>query len=124
MTEQEKKAQQERNQAIINTGRGAYRMLIHISGNPHSKQPARDLWEKGWRLERRKEEGFRPQPPRQQQAPPTTTDKPAPKPPRHGKPFQKRPAPKPQAPPPQPPTGPVITDRLINRFNRRHQTQA
>lgn len=127
MTEQEKKAQQQKNQSLIQAGRDAYRMLIHISGNPHSKQPARDLWEKGWRLERRKEEGQRPNALR-------TFEKPAPEPgdkprrvprPQTAKPNFKRPAPKPQAPvqPTQPSTGTVITDRLINRFNRRHQTQ-
>lgn len=120
MTDQEKKDQQEKNAAIIRTGRGAYRMLIHISGNPHSKQPARDLWEKGWRLERRKEEGQRPQPPRPPHAKPetaATADAPAPRP------QFKRKGPRPPQPKkPQTETG-VITDRLINRFNRRHQTQ-
>jgi hypothetical protein len=43
-------------QNVIEAGRGAYRMLIDVSGNPHSKQPHRDLWDKGWRLERKKDE--------------------------------------------------------------------
>lgn len=126
MTDQEKKAQQQKNQSLIQAGRDAYRMLIHISGNPHSKQPARDLWEKGWRLERRKEEGIRPQAPRPQQAAPEPGEKPRRVPqPKPVKPSFKRKGPKPQAPvQAAPPSGStVITDRLINRFNRRNQTQ-
>jgi hypothetical protein len=119
LTEQEKKLQQKKNQPTIQAGRDAYRMLIHISGNPHSKQPARDLWEKGWRLERRKEEGQRPQPARipAKEAASTPSAPPQKKFVKHN--F-KRPAPKPQKPTPE---SPVITDRLVARFNRRHQTQ-
>lgn len=123
--------QQKKNQNVIEAGRGAYRMDIQVNGNPHSKQPYRDLWDKGWRLERRKEEAGRSprenRTPRENSRPPFkrepgmhTFQKPQ---------FQKR---RPvqnvqniqQTKPAPQELKPVITNGLIDRFNRRHQTKA
>lgn len=144
MAQLDRQAQQKKNQNVIEAGRGAYRMVISVAGNPHSKQPFKDLWDKGWRLERRKEDtkrypgvvftSFRKP---GQPAITGNIDKSAqdrstryPRRPDHSstgridssRPNQAtRPKPAPAAPTAQPA---VITDRLISRFNYRHQTRA
>lgn len=106
------------NKHFIETGRKAYRMNIHVSGNLYKQQPYRDLWEKGWRLERRKEEGQRfpnSRPP----ATPNSNGKPAfvRKPYPASRPeFSNRPATRQNTP--------VISEAFVDRFNRRHQTTA
>lgn len=89
-------------------------MGIHISGNLYRQQPHRDLWEKGWRLERKKEDmkrapGKRPivdESVRIQEK-----DRPRPRPHERKHKQPRRPE-------------PVINDRLIARFNRRNRTSA
>lgn len=57
MTNAEK---QQSNNVFVGAGRKAYLMLIHLQNNPYKDQPYRDLWDKGYRLERRRVEGPRP----------------------------------------------------------------
>lgn len=85
-------------------------MLIDISGNPHSKQPHRDLWDKGWRLERKKDEVANSPKPRtyQRNAPGA---------------FPHKVSNVPRTAPGQT-NSPVVTDRLVQRFNNRHQTRS
>lgn len=108
-------------QGIIEAGRGAYRMLIDVSGNPHSKQLYRDLWDKGWRLERKKDEAKNKPRNTQPQG-------------RDPKSFRKRfgsavdqqtgrySASEPQQG--QEPKSLVLNDRLVRRFNNKFQTRA
>ena len=42
------------NSTFVSAGRKAFLMLIHVQNNPYSLKPYRDLWEKGYRLEKRK----------------------------------------------------------------------
>lgn len=89
-------------------------MGIHISGNLYRQQPDRDLWEKGWRLERKKEDLKRNpngHPPFRQKSDQSFEKH------RHPKKFERK---APQAAPPK--HEPIITDRLIARFNRRNRT--
>lgn len=52
--------QQKKHQEAISAGRKAYRALIPVTGNPYPKTPYRDLWDKGWRIERKKDDAVRP----------------------------------------------------------------
>lgn len=133
MTQLNHQQQQKKNQDVIEAGRGAYRMDIAVNGNPHSKQPYRDLWDKGWRLERRKDEAVRM--PRTQQRPPFkkpyeagSARPPYPKRNEQRNIQHNRPAQTGRINPTKPSVTsepqPVLTDKLINRFNRRHQTRA
>ena len=134
-----RKAQQKKNESVLEAGRGAYRMLIPINGNLHTKQPYRDLWAKGWRLERNKEQARRfadSRPAVVNPAVPTvqtvSTAEPTKVPTQHNQRRRElftRPkqAPKTRqapAPRPEPPSHPILTNSLIDRFNRRHQTRA
>ena len=124
--------QQQKNQNVISAGRGAYRMNILVTGNPHSKQPYRDLWDKGWRLEKKLEDA--------QRRPRDFNRKPFKKPgeagqsnnryqnnrqrtntQQTGRTVASRPQ-QSQHRTQQPTT--VITDKLVQRFNNRHQTKA
>lgn len=121
--------QQKKHQDVIEAGRGAYRMDIAVNGNPHSKQPYRDLWDKGWRLERRKDDAVRQpretsRPPFRQESSNQSFNRP-----RQPKSFDKRnrfassgPVKVPSSTHTEPQL--VITEKLIDRFNRRHQTKA
>lgn len=143
MTELEKK--QPLN-SFIETGRKAYRMAVHISGNPHIKQPYRDLWDKGWRMARRQEEGIAERPEGKRQFPSRNPkadgadrkqrfqkriEYAADQTPRRdfrAKPVDKRPivvrSEAAKMPEPQRAEQPVLTESLMERFNRRHQTRA
>lgn len=121
---------QQKNQNVIEAGRGAYRMIIAVSGNPHSKQPYRDLWDKGWRLERRKEEATRlpkkddGHAPREKRPPFKREGDPGVPKHRHPKQNERRNRTQVGQPVAAPPTPqPLITDKLIARFNKRHQTR-
>ena len=113
--------QHKKQQDAVSAGRNAYRALIPVTGNPYSKQPYRDLWDKGWRIERKKDDAVRP--PRDTNRTPfkrpgefaSTAEKR-----RHDRSVKQRGERRPQEQPPKP----VITEKLIERFNRRHQTRA
>ena len=116
-------------------------MFIAVSGNPHSKQPFRDLWDKGWRLERRKDEASqRPQTENRAPVKREGSDN-LHRPYRGNLPMdelrrrdthrqahqQSHPYVRHAAPIALTTAGvasPDITDRLVDRFNRRHQTRA
>ena len=104
--------QHKKQQDAVSAGRSAYRALIPVTGNPYSKQPYRDLWDKGWRIERKKDDAVRP--------PRDTNRSPFKRP---VDPMNRLPKKNDRRPQEQPPK-PVITERLIERFNRRHQTRA
>jgi hypothetical protein len=110
--------QQKQQNSALQSGRSAYRANFTVTGNPYSKQPLRDLWDKGWRLEKKKEDATRQ--PRDHHR--TPFKKPGDPNTKHRQPKQserRQPTGRPTE------TQPVaMTDKLAERFNRRHQTRA
>lgn len=102
--------QSQKHSQVLQAGRIAYRMLIPVNGNPHNGNLVyRDLWDKGWRLERRKDESARfPRKP----AETVNTDRPKG---RYPSRLQAQGV---------EPEATVITDGLVSKFNNRHQTRA
>lgn len=110
MAQAPRKPQQKQDKsAPFSAGRNAYKLLIPINNNPYHTEPARDLWDKGFRIERRKDDVKR-----NGNRPPKKVEQPVVEKPRHRRPEAKK---------PEPPR-PVISERLVNRFNKRHQTRA
>lgn len=112
MTEQEKSQPLS---TFEEAGKKAYHAGIHISGNPYKEQPYRQLWDKGYKQAKRAFEGKRPEnkrPPFKQEG-----DQGYERKHRHPKPNerrQKRNEPQPQ--------NQYNTDKLFDRFNKRHRT--
>lgn len=101
---------------FIGAGRKSYLLGILPNNNPYKEVPFRDLWDKGWRQERRVHEAARFQGKRPPFHPRTDA--------RAVSNQYRRPAGQTFKRPDTKHSKPALTNDLANRFNKRHQTRA